>query len=179
MSKAEFKYDKASLDNLKKFIEANHYVKIGVLAISPKRPPDKNSGKSVDAVALAMVHEFGSPAQDRKGMRRTIPERSFLRKTKANYQDKYKDDLYQARDRNMKKICEGKGDIFLNEIGYKWRGWVKETFVAQGPGWQKLSDRRIAERSVTGRAKDNTAKEFHSILWETGEMLRSIIHEVV
>jgi hypothetical protein len=179
MSKTEFKYDKTSLDNLKKFVEANHYVKIGVLAISPKRPPDEDSGKSVDAIALAMVHEFGSPWQNRKGMRRTIPERSFLRKTYANYQEKYKEDLSRAREHNLKRISEGQGDIFLNEIGYKWRGWVRETFTAQGPGWKPLSKIRIAQRSVTGRAKGNTAKKKFSILWDTGEMLRSIIHEVV
>jgi hypothetical protein len=177
MSKTVFKYDKTALDNIKKFVEANHYVKIGVLSISPKRPPDKKTGKSVDAVALAMVHEFGSPAQDRKGMRRTIPERSFLRKTYANYQDKFKSDMANAEDRNHNMIASGKGNVFLFEVGVKWVKYVVETFTAQGPGWAPLSKRRIAERSVTGRAKGNKAEEFHSILWDTGEMLRSIHHQ--
>jgi hypothetical protein len=172
MSKTVFKYDKTALDNLQKFIEANHYVKIGVLSISPKRPPDKKTGKSIDAVVLAAVHEFGSPSRE-------IPERSFLRKTYANYQDKFKSDMAKAKDRNQNMIASGRGDVFLFEVGEKWVNWVKDTFIAQGPGWAPLSQRRIAERSVTGRAKGNKDPEKHSILWDTGEMMRSIHHEEV
>lgn len=179
MSKTVFKYDKTSLDNLKKFVEANHYVKIGVLSISPKRPPDKNSGKSIDAVVLAAVHEFGSPWQDRKGMRRTIPERSFLRKTQAARKKDFNDFFDLGKDKIMRQIMIGNGNVFLNKVGAKWVGYVHETFAAQGPGWEKLSARRIAERSVTGRAKGNKKPEKFSILWDTGAMLRSIIHEVV
>lgn len=172
MSKTAFKYDKASLDNLKKFIEENHYVKIGVLSISSKRPPDKNSGKSIDAVVLAAVHEFGSPS-------RKIPERSFLRKTMAMRKKDFNDFFDMGKDKIMMQIMAGNGDIFLNKVGAKWVGYVQETFAAQGPGWAPLSRKRIAERSITGRAKENTAKEMHSILWDTGAMLRSITHEAV
>jgi hypothetical protein len=172
MSKTVFKYDKASLDNLQKFIEANHYVKIGVLSLSPKRPPDKESGKSIDAVVLAAVHEFGSAT-------RKIPERSFLRKTMAMRKKDFNDFFDMGKDKIMRQIMMGNGDVFLNKVGAKWVGYVHETFAAQGPGWAPLSPRRIAERSVTGRAKGNTAKEKFSILWDTGAMLRSIIHEVV
>jgi hypothetical protein len=172
MSKTVFKYDKASLDNLKKFVEANHYVKIGVLSISPKRPPDKKTGKSIDAVVLAAVHEFGSPS-------RKIPERSFLRKTQAARKKDFNDFFDLGKDKIMRQIMIGNGDVFLNKVGAKWVGYVHETFAAQGPGWTKLSARRIAERSVTGRAKGNKDPEKHSILWDTGAMLRSIIHEVV
>lgn len=172
MSKTVFKYDKTSLDNLQKFIEANHYVKIGVLATSPKRPPDKNSGKSIDAVVLAAVHEFGSPS-------RKIPERSFLRKTQAMKKKEFNDFFEMGKDKIMTQIMAGNGDVFLNKVGAKWVGYVHETFAAQGPGWEKLSKRREAERSKTGRAKGNQAKEKFSILWDTGAMLRSIVHEVV
>jgi hypothetical protein len=172
MSKTVFKYDKTALDNLQKFIEANHYVKIGVLSISPKRPPDKKTGKSIDAVVLAAVHEFGSPS-------RKIPERSFLRKTMAMRKKDFNDFFDMGKDKIMKLIMDGNGDVFLNKVGAKWVGYVHETFAAQGPGWKDLSDRRIAERSVTGRAKGNKDPEKHSILWDTGAMLRSIIHEVV
>lgn len=172
MSKTVFKYDKTSLDNLKKFVEANHYVKIGVLSISPKRPPDKNSGKSIDAVVLAAVHEFGSPS-------RKIPERSFLRKTQAARKKDFNDFFDLGKDKIMRQIMIGNGDVFLNKVGAKWVGYVHETFEAQGPGWRKLSARRTAERSVTGSAKGNKDPEKHSILWDTGAMLRSIIHEVV
>lgn len=172
MSKTVFKYDRASLDNLQKFIEANHYVKIGVLASSPKRPPDPDTGKSIDAVKLAAVHEFGSPS-------RKIPERSFLRKTMAMRKKDFNDFFDMGKDKIMRKIMMGEGDAFLFRVGEKWVNYVKETFAAQGPGWAPLSPRRIAERSVTGRAKGNTAKEKFSILWDTGEMMRSIHHEEV
>jgi hypothetical protein len=172
MSNTAFKYDKASLDNLKKFIDENHFVKIGVLSISPKRPPDPDSGKSIDAVVLAAVHEFGSQA-------RGIPERSFLRKTMANRKNDFQDFFDLGKDKIMQQIMIGNGATILNKAGAKWVGYIHDTFKAQGPAWAPLSQRRIAERSVTGRAKGNKAKEMHSILWDTGAMLRSITHEVV
>lgn len=162
----KFKFDKAKLDNLKKFIDENHYVKIGVLAKSEKR----NDG--FDAVKLAAVHEFGST-------KRHIPERSFLRKTMANYREKFGGDTGRAKDHIMALVSSGHGDIFLNEVGAKWVGFVHNTFDAEGPGWEPLSQRRIDERSKTGRARGNTDPEKWMILQDTGAMLRSITHEVV
>lgn len=167
MVKSALKFDKKQLDNIKEFIDANHSVKIGVLATTKERT-DTEFG----AIALAAVHEFGSAS-------RGIPERSFLRKTMANRKEDFKAACEAARDLNLEKIAAGKGDVFLNEVGMKWVGYVQETFVAQGPGWQPLSKRRIAQRSRTGRAKGNTAKEKFLILWDTGQLLRSINYEVV
>lgn len=167
MVKSTLKFDKKQLDNIQKFIDANHSVKIGVLATTEERT-DTEFG----AIALAAVHEFGSPS-------RGIPERSFLRKTMANRKDDFKAAFEATKDIQLQKIASGHGDVFLNEVGMKWVGYVQETFTAQGPGWQPLSKRRIAQRSRTGRAKGNTAKEKFLILWDTGQLLRSINYEVV
>lgn len=167
MVKTALKFDRKQLDNIKKFIDENKTVKIGVLA-STKERDDTEFG----AIALAAVHEFGSPS-------RGIPERSFLRKTMANRKEEFKSAVEASKDIQLQKIASGNGDVFLNEVGMKWVGYVLDTFTAQGPGWDKLSDRRIAERSKTGRAKNNKAKEKFSILWETGQLVRSINYEVV
>jgi hypothetical protein len=165
--KSAIKFDRKKLDNIQKFIDANHSVKIGVLASTEERT-DTEFG----AIALAAVHEFGSPS-------RNIPERSFLRKTMVNRKSDFQKDYEAAKDIILEKIADGKGDVFLNEIGMKWVGYVQQTFVAQGPGWAPLSPRRIAQRSKTGRAKNNSNKEKFSILWDTGQLLRSINYEVV
>lgn len=167
MVKTSLKFDRKQLDNIQKFIDENKTVKIGVLATTKERT-DTEFG----AIALAAVHEFGSPS-------RGIPERSFLRKTMANRKEEFKAAFEAAKDLNLQKIASGNGDVFLNEVGAKWVGYVQETFAAQGPGWKPLSQRRIIERSKTGRAKNNEAKEKFSILWDTGQLLRSIHYEVV
>jgi hypothetical protein len=165
--KSAIKFDRKQIDNIQKFIDANHSVKIGVLASAEQRKE-----KGIGALALAMVHEFGSEVQN-------IPERSFLRKTFINRKDDFKKDYEAAKNIILEKIANGEGDVVLNEIGMKWVGYVQQTFVAQGPGWDALSPRRIAQRSKTGRAKNNSNKEKFSILWDTGQLLRSINYEVV
>lgn len=173
-----FTFNDTILGNLTDFAKSDHFVKIGVLAESPKRKNElskkwnKENKKVIDAVALAMVHEFGSQS-------RNIPQRSFLQKTLFNYKSKWKEDLAAHRTAAMEQIANGQAIIFLNEVGAKWVNWVDDTFDREGPGWQGLSERRLAERKKTGRAQNNVDPERWPLLSDTGQMRRSIMYEVV
>lgn len=173
MDKTDFRFDKEKLDNIKKFIESSPYVKIGVLASHAPRTPKKGEKSSIDAVVLAAVHEFGST-------KRHIPPRSFLQKTMDKNENDFKQDMYVMRDEHLETIAEGNGVKLMHDIGKKWVGYVHDTFEEEGPGWQALSQRRIAERKkVGGRAKGNKEPERYPILQDTRQMLRSISYEVV
>jgi hypothetical protein len=164
----EYKFDKKKLETIIDFLSKSHTVKIGIVGSSEIHVYDNG----LDSVQLGLVHEFGSK-------KRNIPERSFLRKTKANYEDKFLADVYAAKEKIFKQISEGQGDKFLNQVGAKWVGWVHATFKAEGPGWPPHSDRNLARRQQTGRAKGNTGPEHWPLLQDTGALLRSISHEVV
>lgn len=174
----KFVYNDTVMQNLKDFVEANHYIKVGILAASPERRNEmskkwnKKNKNVIDAVAIAMVHEFGSQS-------RNIPKRSFLQKTLFNYKSKWKEDISNYRAMAMEQIANGNATIFLNQSGAKWVRWVHSTFQMEGPGWAPLSKKRIMQRSKTGRAKGNEDPERWPILQDTGQMLGSITHEVV
>lgn len=164
-----YKFDQKKLDAIEDFVSKNHTVKIGIIAGKSEINVYENG---IDSFGLGMVHEFGSK-------KRNIPERSFLRKTKANYETKFLADVYNARDKIFEKIASGKGAKFLNEVGAKWVAWVHATFKAEGPSWPPHSKRNLARRQRTGRAKGNTAQEHWPLLQDTGALLRSISHEVI
>ena len=153
----EFKFDAEKLETLASFINSNPRVKIGVLGSSERRPSDKKKGAPIDAVGLAAVHEFGS-------VKRNIPSRSFLRATMSNSSDKFKAALESGKSLIFEKICSGRGDVFLNEVGAKWVGYVHDTF--DNNQWPDVKE-PYKSRKITDR-----------ILIETGAMLRSITHEV-
>jgi len=168
MGDVEYKFDQKKLETIMDFLSRSHTVRIGIIAGSEITVYDDG----LDSVQLGLVHEFGSK-------KRNIPERSFLRKTKANYAYKFLADVYEGRDKIYKMISNGQGEKFLNQVGAKWVGWVHNTFKEQGPGWAPHSKRNLARRKRTGRAKGNTGPEYWPLLQDTGALLRSISHEVI
>jgi len=167
MDRVKYKFDQVKLKNIAKFLEKDHTVKVGVLGIS-----EKGEYKGIDAVTLAMTHEFGSK-------KRKIPERSFLRLTIDKKLGQYKSDLAANKEKNNEKIATGRGMQFLHEIGGKWERWVKETFAEEGPGWAPLKKRTIAFRKNKGkRAAGNIVAEKFPILQDSSALKRSITHEV-
>lgn len=169
MPSVDFKFDKAKLQTIAEFLSVDHSVKVGVLGSS-----EKGNYPGIDAVELASVHEFGS-------QKRNIPSRSFLRKTMVNNENKFKSDLSRSKNLIFQKIANGQGDVFLNEAGAKWVGWVQETFYQEGPGWPPHSKRyaRFLEINDSESAKGNKTEPWWPLLRRTGALLRSITHEVV
>lgn len=172
MADVIYKMDKKKLENLLGFLEKSHTVRIGIIAGVSEITVYGKGSKSLDSVQLGLVHEFGSEKMH-------IPERSYLRKTKANYEDRFIADVTLAKDKIFKMIANGQGEKFLNQVGAKWVGWVHDTFKAEGPGWPPHSERNLARRQRTGRAKGNKEKEHWPLLQDTGALLRSISHEVI
>ena len=168
MGDVKYKFDKKKLEEIEAFLSKSHKVKIGIVGSSEIYVYENG----LDSVQLGLVHEFGSRT-------RNIPERSFLRKTKATYEDKFRADIFFSKDKIFKQISQGQGDKFLNQVGAKWVGWVHATFKAEGPGWPPHSARNLARRQQTGRAKGNTGPAHWPLLQDTGALLRSISHEVV
>ncbi len=174
----KFSFDKTRLTNVMDFVGSDRYVKVGVLAMSPARRNEESKKwntkkkKPIDAVALAAVHEFGSPS-------RKIPKRSFLQKTQFNFKDQWRSDFAAHKAEAMQQIADGQIELFLHDVGKKWVNWVHDTFDAEGPGWDQLSKRRKKERQITGHAAGNKDPENWPILQDTTQMKRSIIYEVV
>jgi len=172
MSDIEYKYDETELKNIIKFLSKNHTVKIGVLGKSKK-----GVYEGIGAVELAAQHEFGAYSYQIDAY---IPRRSFLELTKEKKMMKYHTWLLTKQKTIYKKIADGKGEQFLNLIGTKWVAWVKETFMAEGPGWKELSEITIQKRrEKSGRAAGNETAETFPILRDTGALMRSITHEVI
>jgi hypothetical protein len=157
-----FNYDKKGLDNLKKHLNGESYVKVGVLN-------DSKRDNGFGAVELAMVHEFGSSS-------RGIPERSFMRKTAINNEENFKKIMEEKKKSIEKQLLNGKIDKILGKIGALWVGWIIDTFNAQGPGWPKLSPATIAARK---RRKKKGGPVGTNALIDTGAMMRSITYEVI
>ena len=164
-----YKFDQKQLELIQDFLSKNHTVRIGIIAGVSEITVYENG---VDSAQLALVHEFGSE-------KRNIPERSFLRKTMTNYQDRWAADTIKAKNKLMKMIADGDGEKFLYQAGDKWVRWVHETFKAEGPGWDPHSKRNLARRKRTGRARGNIAQEHWPLLKDTGALLRSISREVI
>lgn len=157
-----FNIDKKSIENIKKFLNGEAQVKIGVL--NNEQRPD-----GFGAVELAMVHEFGSQS-------RGIPRRSFLFTTMKNYEAQFVKEMEANKQKIEKSISEGNMTEFLGKVGAKWVGYVIETFDKQGPGWAVLSERTLAARR--SRKSGNKAIGTNALI-DTGAMLRSISYEVI
>lgn len=160
---ATIKWNDAAIDNLKKALASQSFVKVGVLSDGKL-----HEGDTIGAAGLAAVHEFGSPS-------RKIPERSFLRSTLSNKKDDFNAWVKSNGDNIFKATVQDGGySALLEKIGALWVGYVQNTFFTSNGGkWPKLSPRTIASRtkgSGVGAAKP---------LIDTGELINSITHEVV
>lgn len=153
--KTDFKLDEQKLKNIENFLAKNHLVNVGVLA-NEIRP------EGFGSVELAMVHEFGSQI-------RKIPKRSFFIMTMTNRMKDYEKEITANLPTIMRRIADGQGEQFLQKVGAMWVRYVMETFDAEGPGWDSLSPKTIANRRL-GSDK---------ILQDTGEMKKSITFKVV
>lgn len=170
-SQYQFNFNADVLKMAKDFVSKKVTIKVGVLGKSPKRPDQ------INAVKLASIHEFGCP-------KRNIPERSFIRKTAFNYSDIIRNDVISGKKILSDMIINGSSELFFNQLGIKMISYVIETFQSEGPGWKELSDRTIKRRKKkTKFTGENPANEKFSerypILQDTGQMKRSIVHEVV
>lgn len=169
--KIEYKFDIELIKNIKGFINSNASVKVGILADAPHESEekegedgeDKKKSEPIGILKLAATHEFGSK-------KRNIPPRSFLRTTFTNRMDDFDAEMEAGKIRTGKKIADGKEKEVLNQIGAWWVTAVHDTFDAQGPGWQKLSDAYEKEK----------AKKYPSpkILMSTNALRNSITYEV-
>jgi len=158
-----FNVDKKSIANIRKFLNGESQVKIGILN-NEQRP------EGFGAVELAMVHEFGSQS-------RGIPRRSFLATTMNNYKDQFEDEMMTNKAKIEKSISEGNMREFLGKVGAKWVGFVIETFQKQGPGWAPLSEFTLQARRDRKSGK-NPAIGTNALI-DTGAMLRSVSFEVI
>jgi hypothetical protein len=158
-----FNIDKNAMANIKKYLNGEVMVKIGVLNNSAREG-------GFGAVELAMVQEFGSQS---KG----IPARSFLRKTMKNRESEFVKEMDSNRKSIEKGISEGKLSEFLGKVGAKWVAYVIDTFEAQGPGWKPLSLATLAARRARKKGKNKAIGT--KALIDTGAMLRSITYEVI
>jgi len=172
MDDIEYRYDAAKLRNIIKFLSKKYTVKIGVLAKSKK-----GTYEGVDALTVAMQHEFGAYSYQ---INAYIPRRSYLELTKEKKMEVYKSWLTSKKEIIYTKITDGHGEAVLNLIGKKWEAWVKETFMEEGPGWEELHPITIEKRRIKSRrAAGNETAETFPILRDTGALMRSITHEVI
>lgn len=144
--------------NLEGFVNSEDFVAIGILSGGP------HEGGAFDILQLAAVHEFGS-------ITRNIPERSFLRKTQANFESEFIAFVEKNRDAIGNEIASKGIEFVLNKFGAWWVAKVNETFEAQGPSWQELSPKYYEAKS----------KKYPDpkILMSTGALRRSVTHEVI
>lgn len=170
-SKINFKFDKQSLINIEKFFLDKRVVKIGVLA-------DKIRSEGFGSVELALVHEFGSEKMN-------IPKRSFFIKTYMNRSKDFQNEINQNSEKILQSIAQGNVDQFFGKVGATWVRYVMETFDAEGPGWDRLSDITLLRRknfAIVQKENPNASMEQllrktragSKILQDTGEMKKSI-----
>lgn len=122
-----------------------------------------DDGESIDIATLAAVHEFGSDKM-------SIPERSFLRKTYANYSKEFEQFVAKNKDKIAQEIIKHGVDYVLGKFGAWWVNKVEKTFEAQGPGWAALSPKYLKQK----QKRYPNAK----ILMSTGALRRAITHAV-
>jgi hypothetical protein len=171
-SDIKFNFDKRQLQNIAKFFEKKHSVKIGILSKEWKENPDKKWERKIGPVELGAVHEFGS-------QKRNIPQRSFLRKTMMTRKDDFKAEIYYNRDKMVRGIAKGNFSQFLEKVGITWRDYVLDTFDRQGPGWRALKKRTIRARRKEFNPATGKKEASHKILWVSGALARSVDYEVV
>ena len=157
MAVKKTKIDPSTQINLQGFIDSQSKVNIGILSSGP------HEGGGIDILTLAAVHEFGSQS-------RNIPERSFLRKTQANFQREFLAFVSQNRTAIGQEILTKGVNHVLNKFGAWWVAKVNDTFEMQGPNWQELSEDYYERK----------AKKYPDpkILMSTGALRRSVTHEV-
>lgn len=164
MSRVEFKFNREILDKIKRELEKNVTVAIGVL--TDAKHPSSQGG----IATIAAVHEFGSKTKN-------IPQRSFLRLTLARRQQDFKNLLNEKQDKILKEISEGKLTQAFEKLGAWWVSAVHDTFDAQGYGrWRDLAEGSYKE---TRKNKGNKRGKTYKLLMVTGALRRSIIHEVI
>jgi hypothetical protein len=91
-------------------------------------------------------------------------------------------EISQNRAKMLDAIANGDSQIFLEKVGSTWKGYVKETFDMQGPGWEGLKKRTMAARKAKWTGKiingKKEMKKSHKILWVSGALARSVDYMV-
>ncbi len=104
---------------MKAIKDSGNYVKVGVLGSSKPRV----NGDPIDAVSLAVIHEFGSPAAG-------IPERSFIRSSFEIHRGEY----FSLMRQTVPNIYAGKATVkkMLEVIGLKAANDIKHGIKQEG-----------------------------------------------
>lgn len=137
------------------------HVKVGVLASKGGGETREDDFNMVD---LAVVHEFGSPATEKRPW--VIPERSFIRRT---FFDRAKDDLKRKSAQLARKIVEQDMpvDAALNELGAWGAAEVKKT-ITTGPHIPPKLEKSTIARKGSDRPLVDTGRLVGAIQWEVG-----------
>lgn len=182
----KFKYNEKIIENLRKALSGDSYVKVGVLG---------SGGSEGSQVYIAGVHEFGGHPRVTDKMRGyfravfgasikkttthiTIPQRSFIRLSLATKSGEYSDWIKGNRDKIFTELAQGNIWTVLTKVGMKWENYIHECFRTRGWGqWAPISG-----LTEMGRRQDDAkgkGKVTRSPLRRTGALERSITHEVV
>lgn len=141
---------------------ARAHVKVGVLS------DGGGSHEGIGVVALAAIHEFGSPAAG-------VPERSFIRRTFTVHAD----ELGKVTAKLAKKVVENAMPLeqALGILGAwgaaKVKGTIKSwTWAPEDGGLSSTVVQELSPRTIERKGSDRP-------LVDTGRMVDSITHQVV
>lgn len=145
---------------LKKLAAAKPYVKVGVLGDGAK---NRRPGEAIDNVTLALVQEFGSPANN-------IPARSFIRAPFMRKRDEY---LAMLKKLAKGTLSRKPIDVLaaLGIVGEK----IAADFKASMPGTPPPNSPEVYARKL---AKGSSGGEPKTLV-DSGRLLNSITYAVV